>query len=243
MSKKKTYYEILEVDKTASDDEIRRSYRRLALKWHPDKNQERKEEAERHFKEISEAYSALSSKRKRRQYDLGEEDDFGFSFKDARKLFADLFGSFDLFADDFFPEGFFGKKRKKFEDEFFGEDFFEDFDKKGTTMYSTSIRSSTVIKDGVKTTKTKKTEIGPDGTEKVKITEEVVGKDGKVTKKQKYLEDGKEKDIKAITMREEKKRGKRKKAEGNRAPKKKRENPKKPKKSERPKRKKLKSSK
>lgn len=209
---KKDYYEILELDKSASDEEIRRSYRKLALKWHPDKNKEKKKEAEKRFQEISEAYSTLSNKKLRKQYDRGDEDEFDFSFKDARKMFEKFFGSFDIFGDDFFAEGLFGRKWK---DDFFGDDFFEEFkNTKGTTTYSTSVKSSTVIKDGVKTTKTKKTEIGPEGTEKVKITEEVVGKDGKVKKKEKYLEDGIEKDIKAITMGEDKKlKGKRSKPE------------------------------
>jgi len=206
MSERKDYYEILEVTKTASDDEIKRSYRKLALRWHPDKNKENKEEAQKRFQEISEAYSTLSDKKKRRLYDRGGEEHFRFSFKDAMKIFEDFFGSFDLFGDDFFPSGLFSKT---FKDDFFGDKFFKEFKNKGTTMYSTSIESSTVIKDGVKKTKTKRTEIEPDGIEKVKITEEVTDKDGKVTTKERYLEDGKEKNVKAITMG-----GKRKKPEG-----------------------------
>ena len=50
------YYGILQVEKTATWDEIRRSYRKLALKWHPDKNPENQEGATKRFKEISEAY-------------------------------------------------------------------------------------------------------------------------------------------------------------------------------------------
>lgn len=69
----KDYYELLGVKKTASDDEIKKAYRNLAKKYHPDKNKGNKE-AEAKFKEISEAYAVLSDKDKRDQYDrLGRE--------------------------------------------------------------------------------------------------------------------------------------------------------------------------
>ena len=69
MSTKKDYYEILGVDKTASDKDIKSAYRKLALKWHPDKHPEDKAEAEEKFKEINEAYQVLSDPKKRKQYD------------------------------------------------------------------------------------------------------------------------------------------------------------------------------
>jgi DnaJ-class molecular chaperone len=73
----KDYYEILGVKKTASDEEIKKAYRSLAKKHHPDKNKGNKE-AENKFKQISEAYAVLSDKEKRQQYDrLGRE---AFSF-------------------------------------------------------------------------------------------------------------------------------------------------------------------
>jgi DnaJ-class molecular chaperone len=56
----KNYYEMLEVTKTASEADIKKAYRRLALKWHPDKNPDNQKEAEIRFKEISEAYEVLS---------------------------------------------------------------------------------------------------------------------------------------------------------------------------------------
>lgn len=68
------YYEVLGVGKNASDDELKKAYRKLALKWHPDKNQGNQEEASRRFKEISEAYDVLSDPEKKKIYDMyGEE--------------------------------------------------------------------------------------------------------------------------------------------------------------------------
>ena len=68
MSSKRDYYEILGVGKNASDDEIKKAYRKLAIKYHPDKNPGNKE-AEAKFKEINEAHDVLSDKQKRARYD------------------------------------------------------------------------------------------------------------------------------------------------------------------------------
>src|SRR3712207_7353254 len=69
-------YKVLEVSKEASQDEIRRSYRRLARKYHPDANPGDKE-AEERFKGIQHAYEILSNPEKRREYDEGPRDFFG----------------------------------------------------------------------------------------------------------------------------------------------------------------------
>ncbi len=68
---KKTYYEILEVDKKASQETIKSAYRRLAMRYHPDKN--KLPEAEEMFKKIAEAYAVLSDPSQRKQYDLDNE--------------------------------------------------------------------------------------------------------------------------------------------------------------------------
>lgn len=67
MTAKRDYYEILGVDKSASESEIKSAYRKLALKWHPDKNKEK--DAEAKFKEINEAYEILSNPEKKAKYD------------------------------------------------------------------------------------------------------------------------------------------------------------------------------
>ena len=68
MAEKRDYYEVLGVSKNASDDEIKKAYRKLAVKYHPDRNPGDKE-AEAKFKEINEAHEVLSDKQKRARYD------------------------------------------------------------------------------------------------------------------------------------------------------------------------------
>ena len=106
---KKNYYETLGVIKSASSEEIKKAYRKLALKHHPDKNKGDKS-AEAKFKEAGEAYHVLSDKEKRRNYDQfghaafeGSGGRGGFSNFDFTSAFSDIFGS-DIF-DDFF-DGF-----------------------------------------------------------------------------------------------------------------------------------------
>ncbi|GAB4857345.1 hypothetical protein Ancab_015253 [Ancistrocladus abbreviatus] len=68
------YYKILQVDRNAKDDDLKKAYRKLAMKWHPDKNPNNKKAAEAKFKQISEAYDVLSDPQKRAVYDqYGEE--------------------------------------------------------------------------------------------------------------------------------------------------------------------------
>ncbi|XP_033639617.1 dnaJ homolog subfamily B member 6-like isoform X1 [Asterias rubens] len=115
------YYGVLGVPKGSSVDEIKKAYRKKALKWHPDKNPNNKDDAERRFKEVSEAYEVLSDKSKRDIYDRygidglkrgvggSAQNDYGFSFGDfggnlhftfrnPDDIFKEFFGTSDPFA-------------------------------------------------------------------------------------------------------------------------------------------------
>ncbi|CAG0917161.1 unnamed protein product [Notodromas monacha] len=115
----KNYYDILGVSRSASDDEMKKAYRKLALKYHPDKN--KSPGAEEKFKEVSEAYEVLSDKRKREIYDQYGEDGlkngmggesgggmpgggFHYHSRDPRETFAQCFGSSNPF-EAFFNVG------------------------------------------------------------------------------------------------------------------------------------------
>ncbi len=106
MADKRDYYEVLGVNRTATDDELKKAYRQMAKKYHPDTNPGDKE-AEAKFKEASEAYAVLSDADKRRQYDQfghaafeggagGGAGGFGFEGMDMGDIFGDIFG--DLFG-------------------------------------------------------------------------------------------------------------------------------------------------
>ena len=125
------YYNILEVPRNASASDIKKAYRKLALKWHPDKNPNCQDDATKKFKEISEAYEVLSDEKKRGIYDKygkeglapqtgsagssrsrrhrhgGEEwgeEVYGFpsfAFRDPFDIFREFFGGNDPFAEMF----------------------------------------------------------------------------------------------------------------------------------------------
>ena len=79
MANKRDYYEVVGVNKSATDDELKKAYRKLAKKYHPDANPDNKKEAEAKFKEVNEAYEVLSDPQKRKMYDqFGTVDPQGF---------------------------------------------------------------------------------------------------------------------------------------------------------------------
>lgn len=101
------YYNILKVNRNASDEDLKKSYRRMSMIWHPDKNPTNKRETEAKFKQISEAYDVLTDPQKRQIYDLyGEEalksgqvpSSSGrrtYNPRDAEDIYAELFGGSD----------------------------------------------------------------------------------------------------------------------------------------------------
>ncbi len=106
--KERDYYEVLGVSRNATNDEIKKAYRRLALKYHPDKNPDSKE-AEQKFKEAANAYEVLSDPEKRKMYDLRGHaglEDMGFrgfeGYDDIFSSFGDIFG--DIFGKRFYRE-------------------------------------------------------------------------------------------------------------------------------------------
>ena len=115
---KRDYYEVLGVIKSVSPEEIKKAYRKLALKYHPDRNKGNKE-AEAKFKEASEAYHVLSDKGRRTSYNQfghaafdGASGRGGFSNFDFSSIFSDIFGSDSDPFDNFF-EGFGGSRRRR----------------------------------------------------------------------------------------------------------------------------------
>ena len=113
MAEKRDYYEVLGVDKNADDATLKKAYRVLAKKYHPDTNPG-DADAEAKFKEASEAYAILSDPEKRRQYDQfghaafdGGAGGGGFNFNDM----GDIFSSFGDIFGDFFGGGFGGGRR------------------------------------------------------------------------------------------------------------------------------------
>mmetsp|Transcript_43210 Transcript_43210/g.78609 ORF Transcript_43210/g.78609 Transcript_43210/m.78609 type:complete len:252 (+) Transcript_43210:73-828(+) len=120
VAKEPSYYEVLGIDRKADTAAIKKAYRKEAMRWHPDKNPDNKEEAEKKFREVAEAYEVLSDPDTRKRYDNcgkdcikggggggggGGGDPFGgfgfggFHFKDANDVFKDFFGDKDPFAD------------------------------------------------------------------------------------------------------------------------------------------------
>jgi len=129
----KNYYKILELEKNASESDIKKAYKKLAMKWHPDKNPDKKDESEKKFKEISEAYQILSDPEKRNIFDnYGEEgikqDNNGSggmnfnNFENANDIFKMFFGGGNMgmgmdpssmFGNQFGNDMFFGNRTAK----------------------------------------------------------------------------------------------------------------------------------
>ncbi|ESQ50435.1 hypothetical protein EUTSA_v10002032mg [Eutrema salsugineum] len=145
------YYKVLQVDRSASDDDLKKAYRKLAMKWHPDKNPNNKKDAEAKFKQISEAYEVLSDPQKKAVYDqYGEEGlkgnvpppdaggatyfstgdgptSFRFNPRSADDIFAEFFG----FSSPFGGGAGGGGRGTRFSSSMFGDDIFASFGEGG----------------------------------------------------------------------------------------------------------------
>ena len=185
----KDYYKILGLSKGATEDEIKKAYRKMALKYHPDKNKSK--EAEEKFKEIAEAYEVLSDKEKRDIYEhFGEEglkgragggDNFYKFSGDASAIFKEFFGSNDPF------EQFFSGSNKndmvyEFDEifqAFMGDKSFPDLKPKKSSL----VKDPPVIKELFLSKEEKR-----DGaTKKMKITRDFINNFGKTQKEEKVL--------------------------------------------------------
>jgi len=182
------YYELLGVARDASESDIKKAYRKLALKYHPDKNPDSREHAEKVFKQVAEAYEVLSSPEKRRLYDQygkegvesGGPSGHGFGdMADAFSVFEAFFGGQDPFAafgEDLFGGGLGGG---------FGGGSFTSM----TTSFGgfgggacSSMSSSTRMVNGKRVKRTERKERQPDGSMKCTVTEESQDGHGNVTR-------------------------------------------------------------
>lgn len=194
--KKKCYYEVLGVEKTVQTDQIKKAYKKLAMKWHPDKNPNNMEEATQKFREISEAYEVLSDPDKRKNYDRYGHDApemrgfSGFSFADADSVFENFFrtAGFDNEEDEDFFSAIFGRRGKNGKKNGFGgfgfsmfddDDFFrggfggmrgfsDDFGSFGSGGgMSKSVSTTTKVINGKSVTTTKTKIVKPDGSQEI----------------------------------------------------------------------------
>lgn len=177
---KEDLYKVLGVNEDAGEEEIKKAYKKLAIKWHPDKNKDNKEEAERKFKEISHAYSILGDKTKKNEYDTMRKGGFaagGGNFRGFENFFHDEkgFDFYDKMFKNFFRSDF-GDFSSAFDER---DDFFSSFGASGGM--GTSTRTITTIINGKKVTKTEKTYTDKDGKRVTEVTE-TTG-DGKSTTK------------------------------------------------------------
>ena len=144
----KSYYDVLGLNEGANKEEIKKAYKKLAIKWHPDKNPNNKDMAEKKFKEISEAYQYLTN----RNNNFNEFNNFNhfneFDFDEMNNFrnFMNPFSLFDeIFGDNFFKRGI---RNSMFNDDIFNNNMFN-----SGNVYSRSESIQTSIINGKERTK------------------------------------------------------------------------------------------
>ncbi|CAL5389867.1 unnamed protein product [Camellia sinensis] len=195
------YYKILQVDRSAKDDDLKKAYRKLAMKWHPDKNPNNKKDSEAKFKQISEAYDVLSDPQKRAVYDqYGEEalkgqvpppgassgfygasdsggggsTTFRFNPRSADDIFSEFFG----FSTPFGGMGDMGGSRASasgFPRSMFAEDIFASFRDRGGDGSSNAPRKAASIE---RTLPCSMEDLYKGTTKKMKISRDVIDSSG-----------------------------------------------------------------
>jgi len=127
----KDYYQILGVPDNASQEDIKRAFRKLAFKYHPDTNPGNEKQAEKKFKEINEAYGVLGDKHKRQQYDFARSGQFAGTGYDARYR-GFQYSQQDIFRDTFANQAMFDELSRmfaqaglRFDQDFLNRVFFE----------------------------------------------------------------------------------------------------------------------
>jgi DnaJ-class molecular chaperone len=129
------YYDVLKVNKNSTKEEIKNSYKKLAMKYHPDKNMNNKKEAEKKFKEVAEAYEVLSDDKKKYEYDNG------------RNIVLNNQNPFDIFSHMFNDRNIFNNN-----------EFNINVNNFSNTCISTSVNTTTRIIGNKKITRIEKTE-------------------------------------------------------------------------------------